>query len=100
MSWYLTPEEIRSLVFPFENRGGEGQLDFHHYGSVEFHALLERSGAPTQEMLEFREEIQSQLEQLHEWWDDRSYLWYRDQVNVTSRPIRQRREEPGTSDLR
>jgi len=74
LSWYLTPEEVYALVYPFERMRDGGQLDFDRRGTPEFQRQLGRASEPTDGMVEFRREMQVQLGALHRWWSARSAL--------------------------
>lgn len=74
LSWYLTPEEIYAIVYPFEKGSTGGQLDFDRNGTPEFQRAMGRASQPTQSMEEFRHEIQQQLATVHRWWVARGSL--------------------------
>lgn len=68
LSWYLTPEEIYAIVYPFERTAKGGQLDFDRFGTPEFQRAMGRASQPTPSMEEFRHEMQVQLGSLQRWW--------------------------------
>ncbi|MCA9104516.1 MAG: hypothetical protein KDA83_03745 [Planctomycetales bacterium] len=74
LSWYLTPEEVYALVYPFERTSTGGQLDFDRFGTPAFQRELGRASRPTQSMEEFRHDIQVQMGALQRWWIARRSL--------------------------